>query len=487
MASRLLTKSKFMNGLQCHRLLWTVCNQPRSLPPTGIVSQHIFEQGHEVDELGKKLYPEGVDIAAVSFADTINKTKAQLGKSRPIFQAGFKVADLYSRVDVLLPCGNGEWELVEVKSSTEVKPEHYPDVAFQRHCCQKTGLSITKCSVARVNNKYVRKGDIDPQEFFVVEHVTEPADGAAVGMEDTIAAMFKVIASPECPESDLSPKCRDPRDCPLIDDCQSSLPDHHVLTLYYGKQAGYALLSQQVQCIKDIPAGFKLTASQRIQRECVLTNEPHIDGKAVQAFLGSLEYPIAYFDFETINPAIPLYDGTRPYQKIPFQFSLVVVPADGVDPRFFSFLAKTPNDPRPPLLAEMKRRMPDSGSIVVYNKSFEGPILKQLAESFPGYREWLDSLAPRLEDLLEPFKKFQYYHPAQKGSASMKEVLPVLTERSYEGMDINEGETASVLYWNVTHKPAPEATRQKVYADLEKYCGLDTDGMRSIVERLKCL
>ncbi len=487
MASRLLTKTKYLNGLQCHRLLWMAFNQPESLPAIDIVSQHIFGQGNEVDKLAKKLYPTGVNIAAVSFVDTINKTRAQLDKGRPIFQAGFKAGDSYSRVDILLPGGNGGWELVEVKSSTQVKPEHYPDVAFQRYCCEKAGLSISKCSVATVNNKYVRKGDVDPQEFFVIEDVTEQADSVAVGMEDAIAAMFKVIALPECPQLNLSPKCRDPRDCPLIEDCQLSLPDHHVLTLYYGKQAGYALLSQGVQCIKDIPDGFKLTAIQRIQRECVLTDEPHIDGEALQVFLGNLRYPIAYFDFETINPAIPLYDGMRPYQKIPFQFSLVVVPNEDAEPQCFSFLAKSADDPRHALLAEMKRQIPDIGSIVVYNKGFEGPILKQLGESFLGYREWLDGLAPRLYDLWEPFKKFHFYHPEQQGSTSIKHLLPTLTGRSYEGMEIADGETASVLYWNVTHEPAAEVERQKVYSDLEKYCGLDTDGMRSIVERLQCL
>jgi hypothetical protein len=260
-----------------------------------------------------------------------------------------------------------------------------------------------------------------------------------------------------------------------------------VLTLYYGKQIGYTLLSQDVKCIKDIPLGFKLTTIQKIQRESVLSGTPHIDRDAVQAFLSRLRYPIAYLDFETINPAIPLYDGMKPYQKIPFQFALVVVPNEGAEPQLFSFLAKTADDPRPALLAEMKRHIPDTGSIVVYNKGFEGPVIRQLGDSFSEYREWLGSLDPRLLELLEPFKKFHYYHPEQRGSISLKEVLPALTGLSYERMDIAEGETASVLYWNVTYKPALGAQRQKVYDDLEKYSELDTDGMRSIVEGLRCL
>jgi len=487
MVSKLLTKTKFLSGLRCNRLLWIVCNQPEDLPAVDIGTQHIFDQGQEIDELAKKLYPNGIYVSGDSFTDQVRKTREYLGMGRPLFQAGFKAADLYSRVDVLLPDSNGNWELVEVKSSTEVKPEHYPDVAFQRYCCQKVGLSISKCSIARVNNKYVREGDIDPQEFFITEDVTGLANGAAIGLDDTIAAMIEVMASSDCPPLNLSPKCRDPRDCPLFDDCHSSLPDHNVLTLYRGKQTGYSLLSQGIQCIKDIPASSKLSANQKIQKECILANAPYIDREALQAFLGCLEYPISYFDFETINPAVPLYDGMRPYQKIPFQFSLVVIPAKGAEPHQFSFLARSSDDPRPALLTEMKRRIPDQGSIVVYNKGFEGPILKQLGESFPGYREWLEGLVPRLEDLWDPFKKFQYYHPEQRGSASIKHVLPALTGQGYEKLEIADGETASVLYWNVTYKPASKAERQKVYADLETYCGLDTEGMRLIVDQLRSL
>jgi hypothetical protein len=469
MVSRLLTKTKYMNGLQCPRLLWVAFNQSETLPETDIVSQHVFDQGHEVDELGKKLYPNGIDIPTDSFTKNIQNTKEYLGKC------------------ILLPNGKGAWELVEVKSSTEIKPEYYPDVAFQRYCCQKAGLTITKCQVAHVNNKYIKKGDINPKEFFILEDVTKQVNSVAIGIENAVAEMFQVAASAECPRCSISAKCNQPYDCPLLEGCYSFLPEHHVLTLYYGKQTGFALLSNGVQDLKDIPPEFGLTPNQKIQRECVLVNAAHIDKKAVQAFLGNLRYPIAYFDFETINPAIPLYDGMRPYQKVPFQFSLVVVPKESAEPQHFSFLAKTADDPRPALLAEMKKHIPDTGSIVVYNKGFEGPILKQLGDSFSEYREWLGSLAPRVEDLLEPFRKFHYYHPSQKGSVSMKEVLPALTGRSYKGMDINEGELASVLYWNVTYKTAPETERYKVYADLEKYCGLDTDGMRSIVEQLNYL
>jgi hypothetical protein len=453
------------------------------IPPPDLAGRHVFEQGNLVDVLGKKLFPDGVDIPIQPFNENISRATRSLTLGKPLFQAGLKASDLYARTDVLAPTGDGAWEIIDVKSATEVKEEYHADLAFQRHCARQTGLRISGCKVARVNNRYVRKGDIDPHQFFVVEDITLEADAASKEMDAAIAEMLALMASPDSPENAIGPECAKPYDCPLWDSCHSFLPEHHVLTLYYGKKAGYALLSEGIACIGDIPEGWELTPSQKVQRDCVLAGKPHIDRAALRAFLDRLVYPVSYFDFETINPAIPLYDGMRPYQKIPFQFSLVVAPREG-DPKRFSFLAKTPADPRPALLAEMKRRLPEQGSIVAYNKAFEAGVLKDLGEAFPDYREWLDGVINRLVDLWEPFKKFHYYHPSQEGSGSMKKVLPALTGRSYDGMEIAEGEAASVLYWNVTHKPAPEADRLKVYTDLEEYCGLDTEGMRLIVAEL---
>ena len=487
MVSRLLTKSRFMNGLQCERLLWTIVNQPDAVPKTDVTTQHVFDQGYEVDELAHMLFPDGLDLSGESFRGNIDLTKKHLHDGKPLFQAGLMAGDLYSRVDVLFPTENGAWELVEVKSSTEVKPEYLPEVAFQRYCAQKVGLSVVKCSVIHVNNQYVRQGEINTRELLITEDVTELARGAALGLDETIKGILSVMGLSECPKSEISPRCYDPHDCPFAEECHSFLPKNNVLTLVRGKKTGYGLLTQGIQCIKDIPDTTKLTANQKIQRASILNDSPHIDRESIRAFLGELKYPLAYFDFETINPVIPLYDGMKPYQRIPFQFSLDVVPGEGARPQHFSFLAKTPDDPRPGLLAEMKKRMPDQGSVVVYNKTFEDGVLKELGAAFPDREGWLTGVRSRLLDLLEPFRKFHYYHPDQEGSASIKHVLPVLTGKGYEDMEIAAGDVASVLYWNVTHRPAADAERQKVYADLEKYCGLDTDGMRLIVDQLKSL
>ncbi len=190
-------------------------------------------------------------------------------------------------------------------------------------------------------------------------------------------------------------------------------------------------------------------------------------------------------DFETFSTAIPPFDGTRPYQQIPFQFSLHVVDEDNATARHYSFLAYGTNDPRHKFIDSLKKVMGDSGSIVVYNQGFEKGVLNNLATFLPKYNEWVENLNDRIIDLFAPFRSFNYYDTKQKGSASLKKVLPVLTGRNYEEMNITNGGDASVAFVKVTYGNVSERERNEVREDLEKYCCLDTEGMIWIVEKLK--
>src|SRR3990172_2676373 len=168
-----LSKSKFLAGLQCLRYLWVQANDPARLPPVDTRTQFVFDQGHEVGELAKRLYPDGIDVSDERFAVNLRRTRELLTGHRTLFEAGFMVGGLYARVDILRPAGGGAWGIIEVKSTTEVKDVHLPDLAFQKHCCQLAGLAINGCYLAHVNKEFVKSGDVVPSEFFVVERVTE--------------------------------------------------------------------------------------------------------------------------------------------------------------------------------------------------------------------------------------------------------------------------------------------------------------------------
>jgi len=483
----LLTKSKYMTGLQCPKYLWVTFNDPTRVPPFGPDRQFIFDQGHEVGSIAKRLFLGGVDIPTEDFNSNIQQTQSLLKQRRPIFEAGFLNDDLFARIDILRPSGNNGWEIIEVKSSTKVKDEHIPDVAFQRHVCEKAGLKITGCSLMRINNQYVRSGEVNPAEFLAKEDISGPVDVDFADIADNAKAMLKIIQDPKEPVTTIGSQCNQPYECPLKELCCAFLPPRNVLELYRGGQKAFDLVSNGILSIADIPDTFPFSPSQRIQKIAVVANSPQIDKGAIRSFLSQLEWPLYFMDFETINPAVPLFDGTRPYQKVAFQFSVHVCTKSLDAPQHFSFLAKGPQDPRPEFLRALKEVIGDSGSVIVYNQTFEENVLKELATSFPKEAKWIKNVISRMVDLLIPFRAFQYYHPDQKGSASIKSVLPVLTGKGYEEMAISDGDAASREFYRVTYGAATATDRDQVLNHLEEYCALDTQAMIDIIQKLNKL
>ncbi|MFC1965588.1 DUF2779 domain-containing protein [Chloroflexota bacterium] len=483
MKQELLSKSKYLIGLQCPKLLWLQINDPKQLPQVDLSTQFIFDQGHVVGELAKKLFLGGTDVSTDDFMGNVGATRELLNQRKLLFEAGIMAGRIYSRLDVLRPSNGDQWDIIEVKSSTSVKDVNIQDVTFQKHCCESQGLTINHCYLAYINNQYPRNGEIDPQELFKIDDITDLVDEASHGIHDRIDNMFEYMAREKCPEIGIGPHCRDPYQCALAE-CWDFLPEPNIFNLYYGGKKCFELCDSGIFTVKAIPDSYKLNGKQSIQRDCEISGQPHVDREAINDFLTTLQYPLYYLDFETIGPAVPLFDGTRPYQAVPFQFSLHVVNGEKASPEHFSFLAGSPDDPRPAFLAELKKVLGNFGSIVVYNQGFEEGILKELAKVFPEYDDWITGVRGRLVDLLQPFRSFHYYHPQQKGSASIKKVLPALTGKSYDGMEISEGGEASIKYYTVTYGEATEEGRNKVRADLEKYCALDTEGMIWIVEKL---
>ena len=485
-----LSKSTFLMGRQCTKLLWFRCNAKDQIPAPDESQQAVFDQGHEVGDLAKQLFPGGIEIdtAPGDFDGAIRRTTEALKQRRSIYEATFSSGCGYARADILVPVADNAWDLIEVKSTTSLKEDvHLPDIAFQSFVLTGAGIKLRKCFLAHINNEFVRHGPIDPQKFFTLADVTQPVSAMTGEIPDQVEAMQRVIGAKSHPDIQIGPQCNSPYTCALHDRCWSFLPEASVFTLYRGGPKGFSLLQRGIQKIADIPADEPLTDIQAIQRSVLIAGQPHVDRPALAAFLSQLEYPVSYLDFETIGTAIPLFDGVRPYQQVPFQFSLHVVRQPGAAPEYVSHLAEGTADPRPEFMRHLRETLPSTGSVVTYNASFETSRLEECCELLPEYQPWLKKLKPRIVDLLLPFRGFRYYHPDQHGSASMKAVLPALTGSGYEQLTIQEGGAASREFLRVTFGQVSDEERNRVRRDLEAYCALDTLGMVQIVDKLELL
>jgi len=477
----LLTKSKYLIGLQCPKYLWMMFHDLDKIPEFDLATEFIIKQGNQIGQLAKQLFPGGVDLPEEDFKGNIQKTAELIKAKKTIFEAGIVSGELYARADVLVPAGDG-WDIIEVKGSTKVKDEHIHDVSFQKYVYEKAGLKIRKCFLLHVNNEFVKKGKIKPKDLLIQEEITAEVNEAISGIQERIDDMMEIVNSEEAPDVSIGNGCNNGLEC-VSEDCWSFLPEGHVFELYYGGKKSLELLEAEIFSIKDIPGDFKLSDKQEIQRKCANTGKEHINKQGIKKFLDNLEYPLYFLDFETLmSIAVPMFDGMKPYQQIPFQWSLHI--DDGKEVKHFEYLASSKDDPRGKFLLELKKVLGSSGSIIVFSKSFEIGRLKELAEAFPSEKEWAESVISRIVDLIVPFRNFDYYNSKQKGSCSIKDVLPaVIGDNPYKKLDINAGGLASVSYYEMVYNDAEN--KEKLREDLLKYCKLDTEAMVWIVDELK--
>jgi hypothetical protein len=470
----LLSKSKYLYGLQCLRYFWVSLHEKGRIPEIDLSTQHRFDQGHIVGQLAKKMFPSGIDIPESDFKGGLNQTKELIKLGKPLFEPAFMVGNLYSRADILEPVGD-EWDIIEVKSGTKVKDINVEDVAFQKYVYELAGLKIRKCFLMHVNNQFVKDGEVNPEKFFTKEDITASVD-EITDVKERIARMIEVMKSDICPDVKISKDCADPYGCPLEDECWGFLPESSVFDLYnIRKKKAFELFEDGVINLTDASPEL-LNDKQGIQHACEVNGKVHVDNAGLKKFLDSLVSPVYYLDFETFSSAVPLLEGTRPYQQIPFQWSL------HVGSEHYEFLASSKEDPRLEFLSSLKKVLGSSGSIVTYNQSFEIGRLREMAAVYPEYKDWVESVVVRVVDLIVPFRQFHYYNPKQKGACGLKSVLPALVGKDYSHLEISDGGTASLSYLNMIYNDGED-----VREDLLKYCCLDTEGMVWIVEELRRL
>jgi len=488
----IISKSKYMAGLQCPKYMWYQVHARDEIPEPDFSTRFMFSQGHLVGEYAKKLYPEGIDLGKVpDISRQLAMTSELIEERKTIFEASISTGNVYCRADVLKPAGGDAWDIIEVKSATTLKEEYMKDVAFQKYSFGLAGIKITGCYLAVINSEYVRDGEIDPESLFNVHDISEQVEELQPEIPGKLAGMLEMLQDTKPPDIAIGRQCDSPYSCPLKHKCWEHMPENHVFNLYGNKDMAMELCEKGILSIDDIPGEYNLTAKQKIQRRCAETGEPHTEKDKISAFLGKLKNPLYFFDFETYSTAVPIYDGTTPFKRIPFQYSIHVLDDLYGKTEHLDFLASGSGDPRRELLENLKNHLGDSGSIIVYYEYFEKGVLRELAQEFPEYKGWVDSVLPRIVDLYRPVGDWNYYNSLQTGSASVKNVLPAITKYSYKEMDIADGLSASVyfLYACGHYKikescPSPEEIK-KIRSDLITYCRMDTGGMIHILRGLK--
>ena len=490
-----ISKSKFMAGVQCVKREYMQVRHPEL---AASVDDGRMRRGMEVGLLAQQMFPGGVLVAAdhKHLSDAIRDTRELVANREVpvIFEAAFEHNGVLVRTDVLKR-NSGGFHLTEVKSSTKIKPEYTDDVSVQRFVAAGCGLRVEDTTVMYLSRDYVYDGAVgadgrrlyEISRLFVTEEVQPQSDGQ---VSRTLDEQFRVLAQPQPPNVEPGARCTSPYDCEFYDHCHKVWPDDDIRSLPIDGRKIEALRSEGITSIDHLPGLIALRERFHLtKKECKFALGAKEKGvqinPALVAELEALRYPLYFMDFETVFPALPLFAGLRPYDQLPFQWSVHVLNKPGAEVEHHEFLATDTNDPRRDFISSLCAVMGESGSIVVYNETFESQRLSELTSWPPGFAGRIENIQGRLWDLLPRMRK-HVYHPAFAGSFSLKYVLPALIpEMTYAGMAVADGQQAGAAWESLVRGGWSEAERQQKREKLLDYCGQDTLAMVRLLENLR--
>lgn len=481
MKSYTLSKSSFIKGIQCEKQLYLYKHFYKLRDPISEEQQAIFTRGTNVGKLAQDLFPGGVDLSPANpfqYEKAAKLTQERIQSGVKVFyEPSFIYDELLVAVDILVKQRN-KWHINEVKSSTSISDTYLMDAAVQYYVLRNSGLDIKDVSIIYMNNQYVKRGELDIHQLFTIESVFDLIEELQDMIPERISSFKKVLKSKSIPDIKIGPQCNDPYPCSFLGYCWKDIPEYSVFNISGLKSdKKFELFNSGIVHIEDIPDEFKLSDNQRLQVDVHKNKKTVIDKTGLKEFMDSVRYPLYFMDFETFMPAVPLYDNSRPYQQIPFQYALYYQKNKKSELEYYEFLGSPEIDARVLFIESLLNNTKRKGDILVYNKSFEITRLKEIARDFPEYAEDIEERIERIKDLMLPFQKKYYYKPEMMGSYSIKNVLPALVpDLSYDVMPVADGGMAMIAYESLLYE-ADLAKIDAIRKNLLEYCKMDTYAM----------
>ena len=482
-----LSKSKITAFEQCPKRLWLQTHKPEvgELDPG---AEMRFASGHLVGEAACSLCTGGIMIDAEPDMQAALDRTAELivaSGEQPLFEATFAHDGVLVRVDIMEPDGQGGWHVAEVKSSTSRKEYHIADLATQLWVMREAGVQVSSAAIRHLNNQFILAAEGDYRGLFADTPSLDEAKPIAAKRAKVIAEIREMLAGAE-PDLGMGDHCTDPFPCDYQAYCSRDIVPlrYPVASLpRISKQVVAKYMDAGIFELTDVPPGSFSNAVHAKIHAAIVASEPFHDCEGARQAVSGWAFPRSYLDFETIAFALPRWLGTKPWEQVPFQFSLHVEAEDG-ELAHHEFLSLDGNDPRRACAEALVVTVPKDGSVIAYNASFERSCLIRLGERFPDLEDDLRDIADRLVDLL-PVARNYWYHPDQCGSWSIKAVLPSIpSASSYDELEVSDGAAAQMAYFEATNLETCETRRKEIELSLKIYCAKDTFAMIEVLRHL---
>jgi Domain of unknown function(DUF2779) len=484
-AMRNFSKSKLLALRQCPKRLWLEIHRP-DLREDSAATQVSFQIGYQVGEIAQNIYdPEGlgvlIDVQTEGFSRAFERSAELLQTAQPIFEAGFSASGALTFADVMLPKviqGKQVWHMVEVKSSTSVKDYHLDDIAIQAFVARSASVPLHSIALAHIDSSWTYPGNDDYRGLLKENDLTTETLSRIEEVKVWISQAQAIVAMPAEPEMKIGAHCDIPYACGFIEYCSRDVPKAEFpiywLPYFDAKAKKLALLG--INDLRNVPDDMLGVRQQRVKTH-TLANTVYFDAAGAAADLAVHSLPAYFLDFETIQFAVPIWKGTRPYQQNTFQFSLHTL-SESDQLEHTEFLDLSGNDPSESFARALITGCGERGPVYVYNAGFETARIRELATRYPYLSTSLLAINARVVDLL-PIARERYYHPSQQGSWSIKKVLPaVVPELRYDTLEgVQDGGMAMEAFLEAIHPDTNRERKNQIEQQLLAYCKLDTYAM----------
>lgn len=488
-----ISKSDYMLFLRHPAWLWLKKHDKTKLPPIDEDTQAIFDAGFVFESIAEQLFPDAVKIESdrtnyQAYRELTPKTTHQIKSSaKTILQGRFEAGDITCISDVIKKVDDKTFDLYEIKSSVQAKPEHEYDLAFQVEVIERNGYKIRNIYVIHVNNEYIKNGEVEAKKITKITDVTENVKKLKDFTKKNIMKALEIVKLKERP--DISParsKLGAFGDWLSI---YKTIADIDEYSIYHLCSPGADKIGELealgIKKMADIPDDFDLNDKQSQQVHATKHDKILINNDKIKEFLSQLKFPLYFLDYETLSSVVPYFDGLGPYKQLPFQYSLHVLDKPNGKLKHFEYLHRNNSNPIKPLSEALKSQIGNEGTVLVWFEGFEKSCNELMGTIMPKYQKFYESINSRIIDLMTPFSTGAYVHKDFFGSASIKKVLPVLIpELSYKDLDIHAGGAAQRLWMDAVLYGKKDAEKDKILNDLIKYCGLDTLAMVKIYQFL---
>lgn len=487
-----LSKSKYCKLVQCPKILWM--NKYKSNVAVPTAREAVLANGTAVGELARNLFGDYTNIEFNTDLNIMVEDTKKMLKSKPniITEASFNYDNNFCSVDILKNNLDGV-EIYEVKSSTDVHDIYLDDASYQYFVLSNLGLNVKKVCIVYINKQYVRDKELEIEKLFNIQDITDIAKLKQDEIKKTIEMANKYMDEyngDNEPNTDIGMHCFNPYKCEFWEYCTRNLPKPNVFDIGGGMHT-----SKKFEKYYEGKISFRDLQNENLNQKFLeqidfeLNNlKPKIEKEAIKGLMDSLKYPLYFIDYETYQLAIPEVEGTKPYQQLPFQYSLHIIKEKGASIQHKEFLAEIDDQNYIRHFAEsMIKNMPENGSVIIYNKAFEPVRNNEIARMYPDLKDELERINSNIIDFMEPFKQRKYYTKEMHGSASIKAVLPALypndPELDYHNLPVvHNGGEASEAFLSLRNMSKEE--QKEIRHGLLVYCELDTYAMVKIWEKL---